>query len=263
MPIDGTLDASPKFWLNLAAESIYNSAEKISKSCETLKTIIGWTFGLFATGGFVITTFGNLPKYSIYTLYSFGIAFFLLTIAYALSAEGQYPVVKEYNDHDPFQIKKVFGGAVALQASRFRTAATITFVGFFFLGLGILIQFPNTKEKKETPAATVQPTFEMKTGVEVKDGQTYIPVTIKAKKNDTLTVSFFNITKDSKNLSAPDPKNLLESKVFYTDTAGNVYNSYKLTDTTTKILLVRASVPTLKSAEGWTEAVKSIKVTIK
>lgn len=149
MAIEGKIKPTEDFWINLSAESIYGSSERIAKAGETLKTVITWAFGIFTVGGFALTVFGtNFKSYSPWGLYLFGTAFFLLTIAQVFIVKSQAPVTKEYNDQDPAEVKKVFVEKVRVQSAIFSWAMGITFTAFFLLAAGILIQFAALTKKE-------------------------------------------------------------------------------------------------------------------
>ncbi len=115
MAIESTNIVSEKFWLNLAAEQIYSSFEKRAASVKSLQTIILWTYGLFTASGFVSSIFKDISAFPDCSLILFGIAFFLLTFAYALSNEAQYPVTSSFHPNDTVAIAESFSAAVKKQ----------------------------------------------------------------------------------------------------------------------------------------------------
>lgn len=252
MPIDGKIKPNEDFWQNLASESIYNSAEKIAGASTALKTVITWAFGIFSVGGFSLTVFGNLLKdYNWWALIIFGIAFFLLTIAYALASQAQYPIAKKYNDAVPAEIKAAFSEVVSTQSKFFKTASTVTILGVFLIALGILIQFGNIKK---SGAVKTEPLSYLKTGVEKRGDSVFIPVTLVDKAKTAVALSFFHtgIKKDS----------LLYSGVYYTDAAGRLYYSYRIINDSIKKVLVKATVRLSESADSLFEQTRIVNVNI-
>jgi hypothetical protein len=252
MPIDGKNKPNEDFWQNIASESIYNSSEKITASTTALKTVITWAFGIFAVGGFSFSVFGNsLKEYNFYALISFGIAFFLLTIAYALASQAQYPVAKKFNDSQPVEIKAAFSEVVATQSKFFKAAAAITITGVFLIAVGILIQFGNIKK---TNAVKHERLSYIKAGVEKRSDSTFIPVTLVDKENAAVTLSFFDngIKKDT----------LLYTGVYYTDAGGRLYYSYRVINDSIKKVLVKATVRLSESADTLFEQTRMINLNI-
>jgi hypothetical protein len=243
----------------MAAESIYNSAEKRTKSVESLKTVIVWAFTLFSVGGFAVSLFGKLNEFHTYALISFGIAFFMLTIAYVQAGRAEYPVVNEYNPNEAKDIKKALSNVVAAQSERFKWASGITSIGFFFLAIGLLIQFGAVK-KETKEIEKVSSSFDMKVGVERRGDNVFIPMTIMSKKNERVEISIIN---DTSLVFSADPKKLLFNQAFYTDSIGRLYYSYTMEQDTIKTLLVKATIQQKNEGDVLVEQSKVIRVKIK
>lgn len=192
MAIDGTIKPNESFWINLSAESIYGSSEKISKATETLKTVITWAFAIFSVGGLGLSAFGNSFKdYDSCTLFCLGVGFSLLTICYFLSSYAQFPVAKKYKDTHPVEIKQVFSNRVKTQSFFFKLATGLTFLGLFCIALAILLQFNHMKENAiESNKKASSSLIVIMTGVERKNDTTDIPVTITNVKTKKIILSF-------------------------------------------------------------------------
>jgi len=223
------------FWLNLAAEQVYGSGEKRENSVKGLTTVILWTFGLFASGG-MLSIFGGIKELDFWALVSFGIAFFFLSLAYMLANRALYPVAKELNPAEVSSVKKAFSEAVIKQTERFKWAAGFTAMGFFFLAGGILLAFWTAKK-----TCTEKPVTQLyvKTGVEKINDTAFIPVTILNKEKSTVVLSFFD-TDVKKDSLIKDT--LLYSGIYYTDSTGRFYYSYKVNNKNVKNVRVRATV---------------------
>jgi len=231
--------AGSDFWCNIAAESIYNSADRRAKAADTLKTLITWAFGLFSTGGFAVSLFGSIKEFNGCALICFGIAFFLLTIAYCVANMAQYPVAQTFNAQNPAAIAVSFSQAVKKQAHVFNIAVVISSLGFFFFALGLLLQFAHVKGN-----ATQIPTpsrLMLNTGVYLQDGKMYIPIAVKAGRNDTVNIAIYNNTPSkSGNSAVPE---LLFAAPLKADTSGMLFYSYcRSAADTLKALTVTASV---------------------
>jgi hypothetical protein len=262
MPIDGKIKANEDFWINLSAETIYGSSERVAKAADTLKTVITWAFGVFSVGGFTLTVFGDsLKDYNQTALLLFGFAFALLTIAQILIARAQSPFSKKYLDTDPVEIKKTFSEATVTQIRAFRLAMGVSFTGFLLLAIGILVQFANLKTKEKDIKEPV--VLLLKTGIEKRSDTISIPVTVQFKANAPIQVTITNLTVDpAKPVPESSPVRLLYNNVFYTDTSGRMYFSYRLDTTLVKTVLVKATAREKDSAGNLEEIAKLVTVKI-
>ncbi|HMI79316.1 MAG TPA: hypothetical protein VK484_11015 [Ferruginibacter sp.] len=263
MAIEGKIKPDEDFWINLSAESIYGSSERMVKAGETLKTVITWAFGIFTVGGFALTIFGtNLKTYDHYGLYLFGGAFFLLTIAQILIVKSQAPVTISYNPYDPVQINIIFVEKVRTQSAIFNWAMGIAFTAFFLLAAGILIQFAALTKKDEEKKCP--PFLIVNTGIEKRANATSIPVTVEYKKDkNPIQVTITNLTTGTNNpLPVNSPLRLLVDTVFYTDKAGKLYYSYKLAVDSVKTLLVKITAREKDSTNNFQELSKLITLNI-
>lgn len=223
---DKNNSTNPDFWMNLAAEHIYNSADRRTASVEALKAVILWAFGIFSAGGFTLTMFGALKDFDTYALYSFGIAFFLLTSAYYIASEAQFPRVEKFKLGEPGKIADAYSNTVKSQSAIFKVASAITGIAFFFLAAGLLIEFYTIKNnnQQQTIVSTNDPFI--KAGVENRGNLTYIPVSIEWKKNEPVQLTYIKTT--SKKGSNIIQETTLFNQVFYTDTLGRIFHSYPL-----------------------------------
>ncbi|OOQ58796.1 hypothetical protein [Mucilaginibacter pedocola] len=238
MAINDKNMAGGDFWCNVAAESIYTSADRRAKAADSLKTVITWAFGVFSTGGFAVSLFGSIKEFNGSALICLGVAFFLLTIAYCVANMAQYPVSETYNAQDPVEITIAFSKAVKHQATVFNTAVIISSSGFFFFALGLLLQF--THVKSNPPKIPLPAPFTLNTSIQLKDGKMYIPVTVRAGKNDSVNVAIYNSTPPKVGKVAAV---LLFSVILKPDTAGIVYYSYsRQAEDSVKAITVTASI---------------------
>jgi len=235
MAISDKNQADAAFWCNIAAESIYNSADKRSRAAESLQKLVIWVFGLFATGGFVSTVFGQIKGFNDAALISFGIAFFLLTISYCIASNAQYPVAKSYKPADPVSIAQSFSQTVKMQAAIFNCAVITCSLGFFFLAGGILLQFAHIKDEPERKGWAGDK-LSLMTTAQLHGKIMYIPMIITAHKGDSVDIRIDN------NTSTGVAQQRLFSTRQGTDTAGRLYYSwlYNLSDTE-KITAVKVS----------------------
>ncbi len=235
MAISDTNKANEDFWCNIAAESIYGSSERRAKSVDSLKTLITWAFGLFSTGGFAFTLFGNIKDFDGYALINFGIAFFLLTIAYSVANMAQYPVAETYRPSEPVAIANSFSRAVKKQMRIFNVAVGVVSLGFFFFALGLLLQFANVR-KNASPKISVTPGLMLNTSVLKKGGTIYIPMTIRAGKNDSVDIKICNNATSKQKDTIPK---ILFTASLRADSNGMLYYSYSQAraDSITSILV--------------------------
>jgi hypothetical protein len=232
--------ADEDFWCNLAAESIYSSADRRSKSVEALKGVITWAFGLFTTGGFFLGLFGKINDTNPVALVSLGIGFSLLTIAYSQAYKAQYPVPETFRPLVPEDVLNAFKSAVVAQSKLFKQAVTITSAGITFIAIGILIAF-GTIKPSTPPKMTAPPSgLVIRTGVEKKGGLVYVPVIMMGKPNDLVDLSLINTTPISGAKDSAKTGRLLSGLPMYADTAGRLYYSFsfKPADTIKTLLLI-------------------------
>jgi hypothetical protein len=259
MAIEDKNIAQPEFWLNIAAESIYNSPGKRKESVDTLQKIILWAFAIFASGGFAMTVFGDVKNYNKLALCSFGIGYFLLTISYAVSNEALYPVLKTYRPNDPVDIEDKFSESVVLQTKKFKRAAMISIVGFFALAVGILIQFGNVHkdEVKGKPVA-----FALNAIVVRQGDSLFIPVVAGGKKGGTIKLSFIPFRMDKKDAIIEGQS--LYDGVFLADTAGLLNYSYiPPRDSTIKYITIRSIVAEKNVKDTTIERIYSVRLSLK
>jgi len=261
MSISDQNKTDANFWCNFSAEQVYNSSERRAKSVEALKAVIVWAFALFSVGGFVVTLFGSLKDYSVYGLICFGIAFFMLTLSYHLAGKAQYPVMKNYVQDDPSEIADAFNEAVEKQTGAFKRAAATTAVGFFFLALGILIQFGSVKKEQ---AQIVQPVTVaiVKTGVEKRSDSIFVPVTVQWKKNAPIYLSYVKLEALKENGAIQQKETPIYSQIFYADSLGRLFHSHLfLPKDSIKNLVVKAGV-LQQNADTLYERIISIKISL-
>jgi hypothetical protein len=234
--------ANENFWCNLSAENIYSSADRRQKSVDALKAIILYAFGLFSVGGFMLNIFGAVKDFDSSALYAFGIAFFLLTVAYFLAGQAQFPAEAKYKQADPVEIAEAHNKSVRQQSRWFRGAAAVTGVAFFSLAIGILIQFATVKDKK-TAASPPAPDLILKTGMEKKGDTIFIPVTAQWKKNEPIHLSYIKTETVKSGNTSTYVETPFFSRTFYADTAGRLFYSLPiLPKDSIKTLIVRASI---------------------
>jgi hypothetical protein len=238
MPIDSNnTPGDDRFWLNLAAETIYGSPQKREDSVKGLTSLIVWTFGLFAagTGGF-LSIFGGIRDFSFNTLIAFSFAFFFLCLAYYLANRALYPVAKSLIPADVSSIKTAFSETTTKQTVRFQWASCFTAIGFFCLAAGIFFQFWSLSKPIHPK---LSPEYYMNTKVERRGDSIFIPVTIVNNKTHAVELSIIN----NSNLdSISNNKKILFKRVFLTDTAGRLYYSYHLSCDTLKNV-IESGVP--------------------
>jgi hypothetical protein len=215
--------ANEAFWLNMAVENIYSSFVKRATSVKNLKEVITWTFTIFTGAGFVGSIFGtSIKNYNQTSLVLFALAFFLLTLAYVLAGQAQYPVSRTFHPNDVSDISNAFGAAVKIQTNYFRLAAGTTMAGFFFIALAILFLFYHAKEAPETKKISVNPLL-LTTSVEKKGEKYFIPVTIMTDRDKNPVSVSISAVKDKAEM-------LLLDNSYLTDTSGRAFISYAVPD---------------------------------
>lgn len=251
MAINETNITSDNFWLNMAAEAVYSAAQKRSKSVENLKTAISWGFGLFSISGFVIALFGPVKEYDSKALICFGIAFAMLTVAYIVASNAEFPVMESFNTNVTDEIKNAFSETVKKQTEIFKWAAGVAAVAFFLIVAGILVQTTFKKEILKPVIIKMPPAF-IKAGFEKNGKVNTIPVTIMADKTQPITLSFINATKN--------PNNLLFEETYYTDSIGRLYYSYKIPTDSIKSIAVRVIIKEKQIADTVIEHMYTVSV---
>jgi hypothetical protein len=242
MAVESTNIVSEKFWLNLAAEQIYSTFEKRAASVKSLQTIILWTYGLFTASGFVSSIFKDVSAFPDSSLFLFGGAFFLLTIAYALSNEAQNPVTSKFHPNDTVGIANSFSTAVKKQADYFKWASGITLLGFFLFALALLFLFKDKADAKKKVKDEIKTSATVKIGIEQKETlNKIIPVTISTGKGKLIQITIQDESKSNE---------LILDSVFYADAKGNFYASFPVATTKDiKNLLVKATIKQSDSSD--------------
>jgi hypothetical protein len=129
------------FWANIAAENIYNAFDKRKAAVEKLQTTIQWVFGLFGSGGLILTFFAKTAEYNTYLLGILGIGFGLLVIAYFQATTSTFPVIKTITPNEAKSIYEAYNSELERIDKRFRRSVTFASIGFFIIALGITFQF--------------------------------------------------------------------------------------------------------------------------
>ena len=251
MPIDGNSSpTNPVFWQNLAAEHIYNSADRRTASVEALKAVISWAFTIFSLGGFALTLFGQLKDFDQNALIAFGIAFFLLTLAYYVASRAQFPSVEKFKLGDSRAIADAYSNTVRLQAVTFRWAAAFTGLGFFFFASGLLIQFGTVKQNSKLASDVISEIPFIKATVEKRGDTTYVPVTINWQKSQPLTLMYIKLS--SAKGSASLKETPLLTQVLHTDSTGAVFCSLRLAEKDSVQNLIIRTITKQKSVKDTT-----------
>lgn len=225
------------FWANMAAEQVYNAFEKRVKAVTELQRLIVWAFSLFTVGGAIIGFFAKPEQYSSVTLVVLGTGFAILVLAYYLTTTAAFPVPMELRPNEPEIIRAAFTEAIMKNTTRFQKASTVTFIGFLFIAVGILIQFSEPSEK-EKPAENTELSFNTK--IENRSTVIFIPVTVHYKEKTTIDIS---VAPNDNPLTGADSiykDKKLFYQIFLTDSFGNVYTSCQLP--TSKIKAFKVTV---------------------
>ncbi len=208
---------SEKFWLNLAAESITTSFEKRTAGAKRLKDLVTWAYGLLAATGVIGSLFGEVKTFPIESLIFFGAGYALLTIAYGLAGEAEYPVTRNYHPNDMEAIANAFSEAVKYQTKYFKAAAVVGFAGLASISFAILFLFFSAKEKAPVVKEELYPMVVNSSVIRINDSLLKIPVTIMTVPGaDTVSISI---------LSGKNKELVLFKEAFKTDTAGRLYTA--------------------------------------
>jgi len=256
---DEVTPGSDSFWLNMSAESIYNSFAKREASVKSLITIILWTFGLFAagTGGF-LSIFGGIKDFDGWALFALGIAFFFLCLAYFFANRALYPIASLFRPAEVKGFQEAFSETTKTQTERFRTASGFTAAGFFFLAFGIFLQFRSLSKPK--PVCNI-PTISLQASIEKRGDSVNVPVTAMSKGRQAVELYFYNSTNiDS---ITNNIKKLIFNRVFKTDSLGRLYYSYYVPSDTIKAIIVKATFREMSKPDSVEEKTKAIKLIIK
>lgn len=206
---------SEKFWLNLAAQSITTSFEKRAAGAKRLKDLITWAYGLLAATGIIGSIFGEVKTFPIESLIAFGVGYALLTIAYGLAGEAEYPVTKNYHPNDTEAIANAFSEAVKYQTNYFKAAAVVAFAGLAGIAFAILFLFFSAKEKAPVAKEELYPIVVNSSVIRTNDSLLKIPVTIMTVPvADTVSIAI---------LSGKNKEIVLFKEAYKTDTAGRIY----------------------------------------
>ncbi len=249
MAVENENIVSEKFWLNLAAENIYNSFEKRVASVTRLKEVIVWAFTLFTTGGFVIGVFGKVSEFPYYSLYLFGAGFALLTLAYVLAGEAQYPVTQQYHPNDTEGIARVFSAAVNKQSAFFKLAAGITFLGFLAIAFAILFLFSDAKKPVTVVKSEMYP-LTVITSLQKKDSLYAIPLTVMTLPKAEVYVSI---------RAGKEKEKLLFNEVYKADTTGRLYQSFTVSEDS-ELYWIKAGIRPVNKTDTIIETSKTIRL---
>ncbi len=260
MPLGDKHMVDADFWANMAAEHIYSTAGRRVVSAETLRTIILWAFGFFSVGGFALNLFGTLKNFHQLSLVCFGICFLLLVLAYYFAGQAQFPASKTFKVGSTTEIADAFSNSAKKQTNIFQIATTLTGIGFFFLAVGLLIQFGNVKEVRKVAALPEQPI--VKTVIKKRKDSLFVPVIIQWKKDEPVYLSIVKLEIiKAKTVNRTVETNLFDG-LFYPDSLGRVFYSYSvLPKDSVKSMIVRTTV-TKKTSDTLSERMVSIKLTI-
>lgn len=216
------------FWVNYAAEKIYDSFATRAKAVENLQLFVKWIFSLFTAGGFVLVFFGK-GEFNCTTLVLFGIGFVLLIFSYFFSTESGYPVTKKVQPNEAAAIQKAYSEALQVSDGLFRKANNTCILGVFLMGIGTLIQFSQTKKPPGNGPVVKQPMIQLSAYLQGNGDEKLIPFTIKSDKNATIAV---RVSTGDNFIPSEGPfqsdADALFTRNFITDTAGICVSSFSV-----------------------------------
>lgn len=213
------------FWLNIAAEIIYSSYEKHTKAVEGLQSLIKWVFGLFTTGSALLFFFPQANDFGSQSLTLFGLAFGVLTIGYFFATKSGFPLPVVFNSQEVESIKKSHNDMITAASKIFFRAVVMTFIGFLLLAMGILVQFgSSTLSKKNASTFSLLPAIS--TGIEVKDGVRYIPITVTDSPSVRLSIIVRGFKEDPTKARKTISESIIADEIIYASKDGYSFTSY-------------------------------------
>jgi hypothetical protein len=248
MPINDTNISNDDFWLNIAAESIYNTYEKRIKAIENLQKLIGWATGLFSTSSFLFYFFPKAGGLEGKALYFFYLAIAFLVVGYFFSSASGFPSPSKYNPNDPNEIKDKFSKSVVTSTILFNISVLFVFAGFLCIALGIIKQVAPA----ERQAIAEKKEIKVMADLEVRGDSTFIPVLIEnatSLKARAIVRGF----KTSFIASKTNPVILVENGLYPADTLGRVFLSIYVKDKNLKFFDMSISFTQIKSTTEVTE----------
>lgn len=230
--------ASENFWLNIAAESIYDTYNRRAKAVENLQKLIAWGLGLFTTGSFLIFFFPKAEGLSDQTFRYFCIAIALLVLGYFLASVSGFPLPSKYNPNDPVDIKKKFVRGVVISSITFSFSIVFVFAGFLFIATGIFQQGGTPRAKAAAPKKELQ----VVASLQVHADSTYIPVVVNHAPSLQARI-IIRAYKSGYQVSKTNPEVVLENGLFLADSAGHVAISRFVPNASLKFFSVIVSIP--------------------
>lgn len=230
--------ASENFWLNIAAESIYDTYNRRAKAVENLQKLIAWGMGLFTTGSFLIYFFPKADGLSQQTFQYFCIAIGMLVLGYFLASVSGFPLPSKYNANDPADIKIKFTRGVIISSVTFSFSILFVFAGFLFIALGIFQQGSTPRTTPAEPKKELQVAASLQTHAD----STYLPVIISHTKAAYARI-IIRAYKSGYQVSKTNLETVLENGLFPADSSGHIAVSRYVGNASLRFFSVTVNIP--------------------
>lgn len=143
MAINDTNVISDPFWLNIGAETVYNSQQARKDAVARLQATIVWVLGIYTSTSIAGLIIKKKEDIALLALIFFAFAYALLIIAYYTATVSSFPVPESFYGADPASVRDAFNRSAKLANRRFKWAMFFTSAGVLLYSLALLSQFGN------------------------------------------------------------------------------------------------------------------------
>lgn len=228
------------FWINLGAEHVYLSEQRMQESADRLQKAIVWVFGIYSSITFGSVLWSKKEDWDVFALILFGIAFVFLILSYWQITMATFHSAKLIHISAAADIKGEYGNSIIKFTKNFKYALILSTVGVVLYCVALIIQFAspsidrlfNTSPKTKLNSGTID-SLNVITKLSVTEHKIYLNVLSKKRtwvdvnlKYDTIINKIKTTCQVKSFIGANDLRSNLPNTVYIDSTGDYQFNIF-------------------------------------
>lgn len=213
MAVNDENQVSETFWLNIAAEQVYSTPANRNAAVERLQKTIVWVFGVYTSITVAGLLFAKSDAWNGWSLVFFGLAFFLLTVAYRVATMATFPVPESFYAEEAASVRDGFNKAISESNTRFEEAVGLCFTGVIFYSLAIFSLFASSALNRFTFSKAEKSNDDLRIELKKDPCSTHTyDVQILSAKNSWVGIRVLRGSTNQKDTIARDTLNIITNQ---------------------------------------------------
>jgi len=129
------------FWLNIAAEEVYDSFKTRNDAIERLQKLVVWIIGIYSSVSIASVLYAKPENWNQTVLVLFGTAFIFLIAGYVTSTIASMPHGKPFFANEVSDIRDAYNRAIRCSKRYLTSSISLIVIGSGFYGVAIFLLF--------------------------------------------------------------------------------------------------------------------------